>query len=188
MKWTDIKGYEQFYQVSDAGLIRSKDRKVRCGNGVLIRKGKLLKPQANSRGYLRVCLSDGVVKKFHFVHRLVASHFCFKPKGCDVVNHKDFNYKNNKFENLEWTTTYGNFKYSFDRGRFDYTKERKLKLKNSLIEKTGKPIKGENIQTGDVKQYKCLNDCKYDGFQTSCVSQCCNGIRKSHKGYRWWFE
>lgn len=105
-----------------------------------------------------------------------------------MVNHKDFNYKNNKFENLEWTTTYGNFKYSFDRGRFDYTKERKLKLKNSLIEKTGKPIKGENIQTGDVKQYKCLNDCKYDGFQTSCVSQCCNGIRKSHKGYRWWFK
>lgn len=66
MKWTDIKGYEQFYQVSDTGLIRSKDRKVRCGNGVLIRKGKLLKPQANSRGYLRVCLSDGVVKKVSF--------------------------------------------------------------------------------------------------------------------------
>ena len=91
MKWTDIKGYEQFYQVNDTGLIRSKDRKVRCGNGVLIRKGKLLKPQPNSRGYLRVCLSNGVVKKYHFVYRLVASHFCFKPKGCDVVNHKDFN-------------------------------------------------------------------------------------------------
>lgn len=42
MKWTDIKGYEEFYQVSDTGLIRSKDRKVRCGNGFLIRKGKLL--------------------------------------------------------------------------------------------------------------------------------------------------
>lgn len=188
MKWKDVKGYEQFYQVSNAGLIRSKDRKVRCGNGFLIRKGKLLKPQPNSQGYLRICLSNGITKKYHFIHRLVACHFCFKPKGCDVVNHKDFNYKNNKAENLEWTTAYGNFRYSFDRGRFNYTEERRLKLKKSLVKKMGKPVKGENIQTGEIKRYESLNDCKYDGFQTSCVSQCCNGIRESHKGYRWWFE
>lgn len=82
----------------------------------------------------------------------------------------------------------GRFRYSFDRGRFNYTEERRLKLKNSLVKKMGKPVKGENIQTGDIKRYKCLNDCKYDGFLVSCVSQCCNGIMRSHKGYRWWFE
>jgi hypothetical protein len=34
----------------------------------------------------------------------------------------------------------------------------------------------------------CLNDCKAAGFQPSCVCQCCEGKRKSHKGIIWRYE
>lgn len=41
----DIKGFEEFYQISNLGRIKSKDRYLRtCGNGVRFAKGRIIKP------------------------------------------------------------------------------------------------------------------------------------------------
>ena len=47
-----------------------------------------------------------------YIHRLVAEYFLKKPKGKDVVNHKDCNRINNHVDNLEWVTTKENIDYA----------------------------------------------------------------------------
>ena len=183
--WKDVKGYEQFYQISNLGNIKSKGRTVRSRNRFLIRKGRILHPVPNSNGYLRIQLNANGVSKRMFIHRLVAEHFVPNPFGLDTVNHKDFNPKNNSADNLEWTTRNGNYQYSFQRGRFDRTYQWKQRLKITLDKRMGKPVIGIQVSTGKVLKLRALNDSKKYGFQPSCVCNCCKGIRKTHKGYRW---
>ena len=77
--------------------------------------GELRLPQrVNQNGYLHVKL-DG---KFYPVHRLVASSFCEKPNGCDVVLHKDHNKHNNHVDNLRWGTHSENVRDSISNGAY----------------------------------------------------------------------
>ena len=56
-KWKDIIGYENYYQVSNLGNVRSLDRKIHFNKGISIKKGQLLKPALTKKGYLKVALS-----------------------------------------------------------------------------------------------------------------------------------
>lgn len=186
--WKPIINYEGLYEVSNCGRVRSKDRICKCLDRNVKRRGKIIKPYPNSKGYLRVYLSDkNGNKKNCFIHRLVAQTFIKNPKKLPVVNHKDFNPQNNNVENLEWTTFIGNIRYSIDCGRFIRTGDWKQKLKQSLDKKFGKSVIGTNIKDGKRIYFKALNDCTKAGFQPSCVSNCCNGKRNKHKGYTWRF-
>ena len=51
--------------------------------------------------------------------------------------------------------------------------------------KTYVPVIGTNIETGEDIYFEKLNDVALQGFQPSCVSNCCKGKREQHKGYRW---
>lgn len=89
-----------------------------CENGTVIGpRGKELKTDVNSSGYLRVTLCKGGKTKRVFVHRLVAEHFCDNPEALPCVNHKDGSRKNNHKDNLEWCTSSYNVKDGFTRGR-----------------------------------------------------------------------
>lgn len=187
--WKDIKGFEDFYEVSNYGRIKSKDRicEVPFGRQGIIR-ARVLKAHPNSKGYLRVALSDGKGKKeVCFVHRLVAQAFVENPQNLPVVNHLDFDYTNNRADNLEWTTLKGNMQYSYVRGRFKRTKEWLENQKRGLEIALGKPVVGINEKTGNILFFKILNDCAKAGFQPSCVSNCCNGKAKHHLGFTWRF-
>jgi len=59
-------------------------------------------------------------------------------------------------------------------------------------------VEGEKPKSKIVYQYN-LNDelvgvwpsaceCGRNGFNQAKISECCNGKRKTHKGYRWSFE
>lgn len=114
--WKDINGFENLYQVSNMGRVRSKDHTVNCvsRNGsshTRIVKGKILKP-----GYVRksqhqtITLSNG--RSFTFpLHRLVAQAFIPNPSNFPCVNHIDENPMNNKIENLEWCSYQYNLNY-----------------------------------------------------------------------------
>ena len=154
--------------MSNFGGVRSVARCLTRKNGRTFHYfGKELKQNPNSKGYMRVPLSDrGGHKKRHFVHRLVADAFeC--PGNGDVVNHKDFNPLNNHADNLEYTTIYGNYAYSANRGRYVRTEEWLSRLKRTLDSKFAKPVIGENITTGEIIRFSALNDCKNAGFQPS---------------------
>lgn len=185
--WKDIKGYEGIYQVSDKGNIRSLSRIQEYKNGrTLRRKGKMLAAQPNSSGYLRVQLKNNGISKRYFVHRLVAMHFVENPceSKNNIVNHLDCNFLNNSADNLEWTTASGNSQHAIANGRMARTDEWLKHLRESN-EKNGRSVIGTNIKTGETISFVCLNDCAKSGFLPSCVCNCCKGIVKTHKGYRW---
>ncbi len=97
--WLDIPGYENFYQVSDLGKVRSLDRfddeGKRCN-------GKLMSASDNGTGYLQITLSKHGICKKYTVHRLVMLAFVGqRPDGCNI-NHVDGNKHNNRLSNLEY--------------------------------------------------------------------------------------
>ena len=70
--WKDIEGYNDLYQISNLGRVKSLGRR---GNGCSL-EDRILKPMINKDGYHLVNLKDiNHVAKWFTVHRLVALHF-----------------------------------------------------------------------------------------------------------------
>lgn len=110
--WKDIKGFEGLYQVSNLGRVKGLNR-VSLDKRHL--PDRILTGSVYSTGYVVVKLRvNGIAKRFS-MHRLVAEHFIPNPKNLPIINHKDENKLNNRWDNLEWCTqqynaTYGNAK------------------------------------------------------------------------------
>lgn len=104
--WKDIEGYENLYQVSNLGNVRSLERIVeakRKGNVyTLIKKGHLLVPTKRNHNYLGVYLYNKDGAKVMSVHRLVANAFIPNPNNYSEVNHINENKQDNRVSNLEW--------------------------------------------------------------------------------------
>lgn len=115
--WIDIKGYEDIYQVSNLGSIKSLDRYVEHRNREVFVSGRVLK-QTNRNGYLRVILSKNGIPKHINVHRLVAEYFVMNPESKEYVHHVDCNKKNNRYDNLEWVTNYENSHDAWEKGLY----------------------------------------------------------------------
>jgi hypothetical protein len=96
-KWENIKGYEGHYLISNLGRVKS----------VKFNSFKILKTFVNDNGYiqLRLCVNGSC--KSRKVHQLVAESFLgHKVNGFElVVNHKNFNRKDNRHINLEIIST-----------------------------------------------------------------------------------
>ena len=109
--WKLVYGYEERYEVSNIGNIRStKGRKY--GRGVLFN------PKPTKRGYHRVTLRKDKMKKCVFVHTLVLEAFvCPRPEGM-VTNHKNSKQSDNRVENLEWVTQKENVHHAIESGNF----------------------------------------------------------------------
>ena len=107
--WKDIPGFEGRYQASDAGQIRSVDRRVRVVvHGVettRLAKGKVLSPATCKSGHLCVVLGKG--RTVH-VHQAVAWAF-LGPQARDTeVAHNDGNPAHNAVRNLRYDSRSGN--------------------------------------------------------------------------------
>lgn len=114
--WKPVINYENFYEVSNYGNVRSCDRVVtrkgRTGN--LFKKGQILRQFVTSKGYLRLSLSKNSISKNYMVHRLVAETFLPNTANKTEVNHKDGNKINNRLDNLEWCTSSENLIHAYD--------------------------------------------------------------------------
>lgn len=123
--WRPVLGFEDIYEVSDQGRVRSFDRVVSFRKGGSKRiKGKILKPQSNGApGYVNVCLwrqSQCTLKK---VHHIVLEAFAGeRPEGCSC-NHKDGNKTNNALTNLEWVTYRENSQHAIRTGLWRHSGE-----------------------------------------------------------------
>ena len=108
--WKDIKGFEDKYQVSNLGRIKSlKDK-----NGKY--REKILKQCITQKGYLSIYLSLESKKYTYTIHRLVAQTFIPNTENKPQVNHIDGNKSNNIVSNLEWCTNSENQKHAWEHG------------------------------------------------------------------------
>lgn len=113
--WKAIKDYEDLYEISNMGRLRSKDKIRRLGKG----KGydrffpsKILSTSINNCGY-EICILNKPNSKVicKSIHRLVAETFIPNPLNLTDINHKDENKLNNKVDNLEWISHKDNINY-----------------------------------------------------------------------------
>ena len=89
--WASIDGYTN-YQVSWWGRVRNT------------KTGRILKPQADGRGYALVYLSKNGKVKNHKIHQLVAREWVSNPGEKRCVDHIDGSRTNNHWENLRYAT------------------------------------------------------------------------------------
>lgn len=175
--WKPIMGFENLYEISNLGNVRSLDRicdwKLNGKTYKRVRKSHQLKLNLDGKGYYFVKLYNrdypkGLQVK---VHRLVASHFVDNPNPnkFKVINHKDENPKNNVCTNLEWCDTAYNNAYG-------------TRLQRA-IEKEKIPIEALDKDGNIVLKFECGNDAKRAGYHNAVL--CCRGLYKTCGGYKW---
>lgn len=179
--WKDIDGFENTYQVSNYGNIKSLDRYVKCNKGYRFHKGKIIKQQINRKGYCRVRIGKSRKEKYCFaVHRLVAKAFVPNPNGYPQVNHIDGNKKNNYFKNLEWCTNSQNQIHAYKNGLNDRSKYNSGRKKIPVVQ-----IKNNII----INMFESYAEAKkITGIEWKNIKKVCNGERKHACGFQWAFR
>lgn len=165
-EWKDIKGYNNLYQVSNLGNVRSLNYKR-------MSIVKLMKPQLDgNKNYLQVILKD----KHYSVHRLVAEAFIPNPNNLPQVNHKNEIKTDNRVKNLEWCTR----KYNINYG------EGHKKATKDIINTVGRCV--QCIDTGETFRTVISAAKAYETRQGQ-ISNVCSGKRKVYRagGVRWKF-
>jgi len=164
--WKDIKGYEDLYQVSNFGMVKS------------LKREKILKPRVNKKGYSHLILYNGVGKEL-YIHQLVARAFIINPENFLYINHKDENPKNNNVGNLEWCDCKYNSNYGTRNKKVSISKQRS---KNPNSKKVYQYDLGGNL----INVWNCVIDAsKNIKCDPSGISHCARGKTEKAYGYVW---
>ncbi len=164
--WKDIPEFENWYQASTLGNIRSVDRYVNYKTtGQAFKKGKVLCPKKSNKGYLEVVLVKNGKYFYKRVHQLVAITFIPNPCKYNSINHINEIKTDNRVSNLEWCTQKDNSD-AYVRSRinvFQYDLNGKLVKIWHSISNAAKSVSGD--KTG--------------------IQHCCAGKLKTYKNYIW---
>ena len=173
--------YEELYKVSNLGRILSLNYR---NTG----KAELMNPGEHTNGYLQVKLSKNGERKKCYVHRLVAETFLPNPEGKPCINHKIQGKKGKKINmvffnedgtinkeksTIEWVT----YKENNDYGTRNERAAKALSKKVLQLSLTGELI----------REWPSTMECGRNGFNQGNVTECCNGKRKTHKGFRFMY-
>ena len=147
------------YQVSNFGRILSLNYR-RTG------KPKLLKPDTDKDGYLQVYLRKDRKGKWCKVHRLVAQTFLPNTENKPTVDHIDRNKLNNFVGNIRWADI-------------------ELQNNNRDLSTISKTVLQYTLDGEFIREWPSTQECGRNGFTQQSVVRCCNGKRKTHKGFKW---
>ena len=182
--WKPVKGFEDFYEVSNFGRVRSLDRVIvkphpRNTSMTLryIMKGRILKQKRHPAGYWSVELYTDTFHQTKTVHRMVAESFIPNPNNLPEVNHIDEDKSNSLVTNLEWVTKSGNMQHGTCGER--------------MGKKHWKAVVQMDLQGNDIKVWDCAQhaskELNINHPQIIAVCRC----KKNYKtagGYRWRYK
>lgn len=119
--WKDVVGWENRYEVSNIGNVRSKvftKHVNRLGSEFSYQtKSKVLKLTICKKGYAAIALRSGDNSLYTRVHVLVAKAFLWDTYAEGLqVNHKNGNKLDNSVDNLGWVTPSENVLHSYSTG------------------------------------------------------------------------
>ena len=171
-----IKGFENMYEISNYGIIKSVDRNIICKDGQIKPiKSRYIRPADNGSGYKFVYLWKDNKQHRYYVHRLVDETFIPNPDNLPEINHIDNNKNNNHVNNLEWCSYGQNIKHAYKTGL-------KVATSNHLKRKILQYDKNMNF----IKEWECTKDVQRSlGIYHSNISVCCEGRQKTAGGYIW---
>ena len=184
--WKWIDGYENMYQVSNLGRVRSVDRDVYCEvspNKLQHIYGKVLKQGTNHKGYPIVYLSKDGKQKTITVHRLAALTFIENPLNLPQVNHIDGDKTNNNVSNLEWCDNSYNQIHAHKTGLFP-------KYEDTVgWGRPARPVAMLDLNTKEVlRTFETLASVKREtGINQFNVRSVCLGLRNHAGEYDWKF-
>lgn len=158
--WKPVKGFEELYEVSDTGNVKSIER-----NGT---KGGLLKPHIDRYGYYKVVLYKQNKRYYFTIHRLVALTFIPNPENKLTVDHIDCNKTNNCVYNLRWCSVRENNYHSHELGRQKWNAKKIIAISPD----------GEKFEF--YSQHEAERNT---GVSQSNVGKCANGKTNSVKGW-----
>ena len=130
--------------------------------------GKLLNKKTNysfkfctdNNGYKILKLGKGAGRTSMRLHQLVAKQFVRGEREELVVNHKDGNKENNRYDNLEWVTQARNIEHAIARYWV-------------VVHPTGQ----------EELVYNMKKFCKKNNLHHSHLYDVARGLRKQHKGF-----
>jgi len=160
-EWRDVLGFEELYQVSNLGKVRT------------IKNGEAeMSQQENRNGYMTVHLRNKGVERRAMVHRLVAEAFISNPDELRDVNHKNGDKSDNRVENLEWVTHLDNMTHSFRELGKNVRHIVQLSLDGVLIDRWN----------SITEAAEATGICRTD------IGACCRGERTMAGAFEWKYE
>jgi len=153
--WKAVIGYEEIYEVSNLGRIKSLDRVITRfsfnKNTSYISKGKIIKQSLSSSGYNMVQLSKKGASKPKTVHRLVALSFIDNINNYKQIDHINGKKLDNNIDNLMWVTNQMNTQKKVTA---KLTKGNVIFIKQNLQVKNGILAKKFNVTSETIRNIK----------------------------------
>lgn len=160
-EWRPVPEYIGLYGVSNFGRVRS----LKYGKVRILKLGK------EKDGYLLVVLCKNGKNKMFRVHRLVYEAFNGTIPERLQVNHINEIKTDNSVWNLNLMSRKENINYG---NRNQKVKE---KLSQAVLQLT--------LEDDLVKEWASSQETGRHGFDQAHVNECCDGKRKTHKGFKW---
>jgi hypothetical protein len=162
--------YNDLYSVSNDGAIRLDVNHLRS------KAGKILPVHKAAFGYGQVQIIVNGVRRFKYVHRLVAELFVPVIDEKIFVNHLDGNKLNNNAENLEWCTPLENVRHAKKLGLLN-SGSTKIKRRNQ----PGRPKKYSKAHIGQLlAAYREFGNSAKAGRSLGIKRQYANHLIKKH--------
>ena len=166
-EWRDVKGYENLYQVSRKGKVRSSHKGY----------WEVLTSVVNRHGYNQYLFHKDGKRKNMRGNRLVAEAYIPNPDNLPFLNHKDENPANDCVDNLEWCTCEYNNNYGT------------LPERRSKFNPKNRPVCMFDVDGTFIREFYNVNDAaKYIGGNHPCVSRACSGQSITYKNKIWCYK
>ena len=180
-EWKDIEGYENLYQVSNMGRVKSLDRLVKASRGGFRGvKGQLMSLCKDKDGYLILRLAKNGKHKNYKVHRLVAQAFIPNPENKPCIDHINGIVSDNRLENLRWTTHKENNNNPITYQRLKDNAVHRYRTDNPK----SRAIIQFDLDGNLIRKWDCIIDAVKATNNTG-VKQCCMGKSQTCGGSKW---